>query len=50
MKRTIDLKGSWEDVKEKLKEKIASIVEIEVELKDRKSENLIKKINLKLGK
>ncbi len=50
MKNTTDLKGSWEDVKEKLKEKFASIVESDLQLKDGKSEKLIKKIQVKLGK
>ncbi len=50
MKNTTDLKGSWEDVKEKLKEKFASIEESDVQLKDGKSEKLIKKIQVKLGK
>ena len=50
MKNTTDLKGSWEDVKEKLKEKFASIVESDLQFQDGKSEKLMKKIQVKLGK
>lgn len=47
---TIDLNGNWEEQKDKLKQKFIALTDNELLFEDSKKEEIIKRLQLQLGK